>query len=133
MTDVAMQSRGGKWTWAIAAGLTWAIAAGCLRSPQTPDSPVAQIACESMAAYARGVAESFDDAQRKLESGELRTAVEANRWLQSSNAAARQRAFEPLDALLNEELGGEKWDIEKARRIFGEIAWGLRTAPRRVK
>ncbi len=82
-----------------------------------------------MAAYAHGLADSFEEAGAQLQSQTLQSAEEANQRLQTANAAARQQAFQPLDRLLNDELGGEHWDAERASRMFQKIASALRSFP----
>lgn len=116
--------------WQIGIGLI--LCGGCLQTsthPEVPVSPAATAAREAAVAYARHLADSFDDAGLRLQSGTLTTAEEVNQHLQTANAAARKQAFQPLDGLLNDELGGEKWDAERARHLFQQISTGLRSLP----
>lgn len=108
-------------------------AAGCLQTanptPPLPQHPAEQAAREAMVAYAQHLADSFDAAGNELQSEKLKSAADVNQHLQLSNAAARKQAFHQLDEILNEELGGEKWDAERARQLFQHISTGLRSFP----
>jgi|GEM_PF-6687690 len=106
---------------------------GCLRTesepPLPPEAGIGQTARDVVRAYAVGLADSFDSAAAQLAAGTLTTAVETNALLQSANVAARKAAFHPLDAQLNDELGGDQWNVEQAQQIFREVSAGLRSQP----
>jgi hypothetical protein len=110
------------------------INAGCLRRadkerPTPPTAPEQQMAGEAVAAYAHGLADSFEEVARQLDAGTLKSAADANSRLKASNATAREKAFAPLNELLNENLGGDKWDSRRAQELFRNIAQGLRNCP----
>ena len=120
--------------WRRPRGIKWMIVtvlccSGCLKTASTPRpiEPAEQAAHDAVISYARGLADSFDDAAAKLHGGSLSSAAESNQHLQSANAATRQQAFHQLDELLNDELGGDKWDADHAQRLFGGISQGLRS------
>ncbi len=111
---------------------------GCLRPaverPDVPEPPTPeQLAARSaVTAYANALAASFEDAAAKLNDGSLQTAAETNTHLQAANRAARQQAFQPVNELLNDQLGGDRWDVDKAKDVFRRLAEGLK-APSPVR
>lgn len=111
-------------------GLASVLISGCLRQsakPVPPDHTVSVAARTAVHDYAQRLASSFSQAAEQLKSNTLTTAAETNAQLQSANSEARQQAFQPLDQRLNEELGGDRWDAEKAQKLFEQIAQGLRS------
>lgn len=105
---------------------------GCLQPavpPAEPASPVARRVETVMSDYASQLADSFDAVAGELQSNGERSAAEINAELQSRNAAARREAFRPLDQLLDEEIGGERWHAGRAAELFKDIAQGLRSLP----
>lgn len=111
-------------------GIAALIVSGCLRQsvePKPPDGAIPHAARTAVAEYAQRLADSFEDTARQLESQSLTTAAETNTRLQSANAEARRAAFQPLDQRLNDELGGDRWDADKAQQLFDQIARGLRS------
>ena len=116
----------------LCAIISLACLSGCLHSPGPPEPPpdaLEQVVRNAMTAYAHGLADSFEETGAQLQSQTLESAEEVNQRLQTTNAAARQQAFQPLDHLLNDELGGERWDAERASRMFQKIAGALRSFP----
>jgi hypothetical protein len=105
---------------------------GCLRKVEPPSpTPIPEAAGQKVARevvidYGRRLADLFDEAAGKLNAGSLSTAADANTQLQTANMAARKAAFVPLDELLNDELGGDKWDAQRAAELFQDISAGLR-------
>jgi hypothetical protein len=112
--------------------ISFTVLSGCLHSPEPPQPPpdsLEQAIRGAMVAYAHGLADSFQETGAQLQSQTLHSAEEANERLQSENAAARQQAFQPLDELLNDELGGERWDAGRADQLFQRISTALRNFP----
>lgn len=110
-------------------GIATLLLTGCLRQsvkPTPPEHNVSQAARAAVVDYAARLADSFSHVAEQLASNTLTTAAETNATLQSANADARKQAFQPLDQRLNQELGGDKWDADKARELFEQIARGLR-------
>lgn len=111
-------------------GIATLLLTGCLRQgtkPTPPENAVTQAARAAVVDYAQRLAESFSHTAERLESHTLTTAAETNAQLQSANAEARKQAFQPLDQRLNDELGGDRWDADKAQELFEQIARGLRS------
>jgi hypothetical protein len=104
---------------------------GCLRPamerPDVPEpTPEQHAARSAVTAYANALAASFEDAAAKLDDGSLQTAAETNAQLQAANRQARQQAFGPVNELLNDRLGGDRWDVAKAKDVFRNLAEGLK-------
>lgn len=120
------------WIEMLAGGIVCLSCSGCLRpvvEPQKPDSPITKVTRAAVVDYAHRVADSFDEAARQLDAGTLKNAADANSHLKSANVTARQEAFQPVNKLLNDELGGDRWDAKKAKDLFKKIAQGLRSFP----
>lgn len=99
--------------------------AGCITPPRPvvpPQSDTDALCRRAIADYAVGLAASFDRAAIAQHAD----AVTANETLAADNKAARQRAFQPIDNLLNDSIGGDKWDDAKAAAKFRELADGFR-------
>lgn len=111
-------------------GIVTLLLTGCLRQsakPAPPEHNASQTARAAVVDYAARLADSFSLAADQLASNTLTTAAETNATLQSANAEARKQAFQPLDQRLNQELGGDRWDANKAQELFEQIARGLRS------
>ncbi|MFO0918200.1 MAG: hypothetical protein U0872_07790 [Planctomycetaceae bacterium] len=109
------------------------VLSGCLHrtdAPQPSRDPFERAVQGALDTYASGLAASFEETGAALQSGTLQSAEEANQRLQTANAAARRQAFQPLDELLNEELGGDRWDADRAGRLFQQLSRALRKVPR---
>jgi hypothetical protein len=112
--------------------ISFTVLSGCLHSlgpPEPSPDSLEQAVRGALVAYAHGLAESFQETGAQLQSQTLHSAEEANERLQTGNAAARQQAFQPLDQMLNDELGGERWDADRAGQMFQRISAALRNFP----
>lgn len=100
------------------------LAVGCVQPVTPPKPPEPQpatadaLARKSMQDYAKGLSESF---ARAADAGHDQ-AAKANESLAADNKAARQRAFAPLDAVLDDRIGGDKWEPAAAAKLFRELA-----------
>jgi hypothetical protein len=111
-------------------GIATLLLVGCLRQstkPSPPNHEVSQTARAAVVDYSHRLADSFAHTAEQLAANTLTTAAETNAKLQAANADARKQAFHPLDQRLNDELGGDQWDADKAKEIFEHIARGLRS------
>lgn len=109
---------------------TWLFCSGCLQTVSQPEpqlTPAEKAAREAVVSYAQRLAASFEETESQLHSGGLTSAAEVNQRLQAANAAARKQAFQTLDELLNDELGGDQWDALRAQQLFQQISTGLRS------
>lgn len=97
--------------------------AGCI-SPvvPTPPEPIASdvdaAAKRAMQKYAIGLSESFRDAAQQR----FDAADKANAALATANKNARVKAFGELDGILDDTIGGDKWDADKAAKLFAELS-----------
>ncbi len=94
---------------------------GCI-GPEGGDTPkpsgVDALAKQAMTEYAERLSKSFGEAATAGHTD----ASTANTALAAANKAARQQAFAPLDAVLDDTIGGEKWDADKAAKLFKELS-----------
>jgi hypothetical protein len=83
-----------------------------------PAKAVDAAAHKAMKDYAAGMSKAFAEAA----AAKHEKASDANGELAKSNRLARQQAFSPVDAILDERIGGEKWDADEAVKLFGELS-----------
>lgn len=100
---------------------------GCLQGvnpvpPQPPRPPSGERAGVALKQYASGLAASFQQTAEQLESGRLTTAAAAHQRLSEGHAAARKAAFAPLDKVLQDELGDDRWEPRRASQLFRALA-----------
>ncbi|MCG6157133.1 hypothetical protein [Rubinisphaera margarita] len=95
------------------------LAAGCLPpverddADRKPADPKEAVIREVFDVYQRELRALLLDVSAKLETGELSTELETNRFIQEQSRLVREEAFQ----LLNEDaaqLGGEGWSPERA-------------------
>lgn len=126
-----MRSNRKKAGW-IVWGWVWLVMAGCV-SPHLPDvvkpgslSEGEKLAAEASEAYAKRLAENFEQMQSRLSHGEALTEEQAHAELSKGATQARQEAFADVNAYLQREFSREGWKRETAVRVFGELARGHR-------
>ena len=91
-----------------------------------PVSKIDAAAARAIKDYAAGLSKSFGDAA----TAQYDTATAANTTLATQNKAARSAAFAPVDVILDDTIGGEKWDADKAAKLvdFGSKSYGFTPA-----
>lgn len=67
--------------------------------------------------YAAGLSQSFKEAA----STNYADSGKANAELGSRNKAARTEAFKPIDAILDDSIGGDRWEPGKASKLFDQL------------
>lgn len=83
----------------------------------TPLSDVEAAAKRAIDSYADGLSRAFQAAADAKHA----EAVKANESIAAASKTARQEAFSELDGILDDSIGGDRWDADKAAKLFREI------------
>lgn len=80
---------------------------------------------KAITGYAKTLANSFNDAAGKLESGEITTADQLSKIL-SATKSAKAELLTPVYERMNAEYGKEKWDPAKAAKLLRSLSAGMK-------
>lgn len=97
---------------------------GCIINPPGPVKPdVPPSKTDAIVSKAmKDVAAEMSIVLADAADAKYANAADAEKALGENNKAARKKAFALLDELIDDRIGGEKWDRDEASKLFRELS-----------